>query len=66
MSKEFLEFGGIKIEKRTFHSSKRPMITEDVDIDKIVISEEFAYGKIGKNWKIGKNGKKGSQVFHQL
>ena len=49
MSKEFLEFGGIKIEKRTFHSSKRPVITEDVNIDKIVISEEFAYGKIGKN-----------------
>lgn len=52
MSKEFLEFGGIKIEKRTFHSSKRPVITEDVNIDKIVISEEeFAYGKIGKNGK---------------
>ena len=51
MSKEFLEFGGIKIEKRTFHSSKRPVITEDVNIDKIVISEEFADGKIGKNGK---------------
>ena len=33
MSKEFLKFGYIEIEKRKFHSSKSLITTDVVDID---------------------------------
>ena len=39
MNKEFVEFGENIIGKQRFHSSKGPMAKEDVDIDKILISE---------------------------
>ena len=39
------------------------MIAEVVDIDKIVISKEFAYGKLEKNEKLEKMEKKDLQYF---
>ena len=40
---EFLRFGHVEIEKREFCSSKKEIDVRDVDIDKILVSNEFAY-----------------------
>ena len=45
MSIEFLKFGNIEIEKQKFHSSRNPVTTDDMDINKILISDRFARGK---------------------
>ena len=52
----------VKIEKIKFHNSKEVIQVSDVDIEKILISDEFAYGKnkeTGAKYFIGlKTGKK--------
>ena len=44
-SKKFFKFDVIQMEKQMFHSSKRPIAIDDVDIDKILISNKFACAK---------------------
>ena len=44
MAKQFLGFSGDEIEKK-FHSSKNPIAIGDVDINKIIVSDESACGK---------------------
>ena len=59
MSKEILKFNDIEIEKRKFHSFKSPTTVNDIDIDKITISNKFPCGKKGFKYFIGyKNDKK--------
>ena len=41
MSKKFLKLGDVEIEKRKFPSSKSPIYVGNVNIDKIVMSDEF-------------------------
>ena len=41
MNKALLKFGNIEIEKRKFDSSKNPADINNVDINKIVISNKF-------------------------
>ena len=42
MSIEFLKFGDIEIAKQKFHSSRNPMTTDYMGINKILISDKFA------------------------
>ena len=44
MSKEFLKFDDVEIEKWKFHSSKSPISMNYVGIDKIKISDKFSFG----------------------
>ena len=54
MSKEILKFDEVEVKKSKLNFSKSPMFIEDVDVNKILISEE----------KLGKNGKqKDSKYF---
>ena len=39
--KEILKFGDVEIEKGEFHFSKNAIPIDDVNIDKVVISDEF-------------------------
>ena len=43
--KQVLKFGSNEIEKKKFHSSKNPVGIDDVNIDKIMISDASACGK---------------------
>lgn len=60
MGKEFLKFDDVEIENQKFHSSKREVIKNEVDIEKITISNKFSCVKRGskcfiscqKWWKI--------------
>ena len=45
--KEFLKFDEVEIEKVQFHCSKSAISIGDVNIDKIVIFEEFPCAKKG-------------------
>ena len=45
MAKQFLRFNGDKTEKKKFHSSKNPIATDDVDTNKIIISDASACSK---------------------
>ena len=54
MSKlELLKFGDAETEKREYHSSKSAISIYDVNIDKIIISEEFFYAKRGSKYFVG-------------
>lgn len=53
MGKEFLKFDDVEIENQKFHSSKREVIKNEVDIEKITISNILLC-------------KKGFEVFYQL
>lgn len=61
MSKEILKFDEVEVKKSKLNFSKSPIFIEDVDVNKILISEDFLYEKIGEKWK-----EKRLQVFHWL
>lgn len=42
---EQLKFGDVEIEKKKFHSSKKIINIHEVYIEKILLSNEFAYAK---------------------
>ena len=45
MSKDFLKFGDIEIEKQKAHYSESSVSINYVDIEKLLISDKFSYGK---------------------
>lgn len=45
VAREFLKFDDVEIEKMTFHKSKETIFLIDVDIKKILISDEFTRSK---------------------
>lgn len=47
MGKEFLKFDDVEIENQKFHSSKREVSKNEVDIEKITISNKFSCVKGG-------------------
>ena len=53
MSKESLKLGDVEIEKRKFPSSKSPIDYSNVNIDKIIMSDEFPSTKKGSKYFIG-------------
>ena len=47
MGEEIITFGNTDIEKHKRHQHKRPISIGDVDINKIVVSSKFPFGKKG-------------------
>ena len=45
MTKEFLKFGVVKIEKIEFYCSEMAIDVNNVDVEKILVSNKFPYGK---------------------
>ena len=43
------KFGDIEIEKQTFHQHKKPISIKNIDNNKIVVPNEFCFGKIDLN-----------------
>ena len=46
MKKQIIMFGNIKIEKYKFHNHKSPILVDDEDIDKILISNKVSCKKV--------------------
>ena len=45
MEKTILKFGDTEIEKQKFHQHKRPISIKNIDINKIVVSNQVSFGK---------------------
>ena len=53
MSEKTLNFDNIRLGKKEFHKSKRPINLDLVNIDQIVISDKFKHGDDGFKHFIG-------------
>ena len=49
IGKEILTFGDIEVEKHKFHRHQTPIFLIDLDIEKLLVSNKFFFGK--KNYK---------------
>ena len=59
MGKEIITFGKTEVEKHEFYWYKSPVSINDVDVSKILASNEVGFGKKGFKYFIGyKGGKK--------
>ena len=59
MGKEIITLGDIKVEKHKFHQNKSSILTNDVDISKIVAFSRVNFGNKGFKYFNGyKDGKK--------
>ena len=45
MDKKIVKFDDIEIEKYKFHQHKIPISINNIDINKIVVSNKFSFGK---------------------
>ena len=45
LDKKFLKFDGTEIEIYNFHQDKRPILIENIDINKMVVSNKISFGK---------------------
>ena len=45
MGKEVLVFGNIEIEKNKFYHYKSPVPLRNIDIEKVLVSKKFFFGK---------------------
>ena len=45
MNKEILKSGNIEIEKNKFYRHKTPIIFEDLDIEKVLVSNKISFGE---------------------
>ena len=45
MNKKIIEFDDTEIEKYKFHQYKSPILIEDIDINKLVVSNKVSFGK---------------------
>ena len=53
MEKKIVKFGDLEIEKQTFHQHKTPILIENIDINKIAVSNKVSFGKKGFKYFIG-------------
>ena len=59
MNKKNIKFDGTELEEYEFYQSKIPISINDIDINKIVVSNKFPFGKQDFKYFIGyKDGKK--------
>ena len=47
MEKTIIKFGDIEIEKQKFHQYKRHISINNIDINKMVVSNKVSFGKKG-------------------
>ena len=45
MEKKIIKFGDIEIEKKKFHQYKSPLSINNIDINKIIVSNKVSFGK---------------------
>ena len=45
MNKKIIKFDDTEIEEYEFHQHKSPVLTNEIDINKIVVSNTFPFGK---------------------
>ena len=45
MDKKIIKFDDTDIEKYKFHQYKRPISTDNIDVNKIVVSNKISFGK---------------------
>lgn len=45
MVKQLLKLGGHKIEKKNFHYHKNSIDIDNADVNNLIVSEAFVYGK---------------------
>ena len=55
MEKTILNFGDIEIKKQKFDQHKRPISIENIDINKIVVSNKVSFGKNDLNISLATN-----------
>ena len=53
MNKKTLKFNNIKLNKKEFHNSKKPIDLFSVDLDQIVVSDRFKHNDEGFKYFIG-------------
>ena len=53
LDKTVIKFGNIEIGKQKFHQLKRPISINNIDINKIVVSNKVSFGKKGLKYFIG-------------
>ena len=53
MEKTIIKFGDIEIEKQKFHQYKRHISINNIDINKMVVSNKVSFGKKGFKYFIG-------------
>ena len=52
-SEKNIKFGFTEIQKQTFHQHKRPIWIKNIDVNKIVVSNNVSFGKKGFQYFIG-------------
>ena len=52
-TEKFINFGDIEIQKQKFHQHKQPISIENIDINKIVLSNKVSSGEKGLKYSIG-------------
>ena len=53
MDKKVIKFDGTEIEEYKFHQHKSPISINTIDVNKIVVSNKFPFGKQGFKYFIG-------------
>ena len=53
VSKKFIKLDDTEIEEYEFHQYKSPISTNDIDINKIVVSSKFLFGKQDFKYFVG-------------
>ena len=53
MGKEISTIGNIEIEKNTFYCYKSPIFLNDLDIDKVLVSNKISFGEKSYKYFIG-------------
>ena len=52
-TEKVINFGDIEIQKQKFHQHKQPISIENIDINKIVLSNRVSSGEKGLKYSIG-------------
>ena len=53
MTKKALKFNNIRVNKKKFHISKKPIVLMSVNIEQIVVSDKFNHINNGSRYLIG-------------
>ena len=53
MDKKIIKFDGTEIEEYKFHQNKSPILINDMDMNKIVVSNKLPFGKQDFKYFIG-------------
>ena len=63
MDEKIIKFGDTEIEKYKFHQHKNPILINNIDINKIVVSNKVSFGKKDFKYFIGYNDAKKIDLY---